>query len=148
MGIYTKNNFVTTPDLCAMRDEDEKRRKLKDVFTFSGKSVIKRDGTIVPFNSIKIIEAINKARKSVGIDIENDPDNEAYKKMIDNILKELTGMYIELEMNESALEIPLEKIQDIVNDHIWIDYSSTVGREYATYRYRRELERSGNIITK
>ena len=149
MGIYSRNNFANTSDTNEkMRDEDELKRKLKDIFTFSDKYVIKRDGTIVPFNSIKIIDAINKARKSVGIDIENDPDNKAYKKMIDNIIEELTDIYIELDMNQSALEIPLEKIQDIVNDHIWVDYNSTVGREYATYRYRRELERSGNIITK
>ena len=91
--------------------------------------VIKRDGTKVPFNRKKIIEAINGAFLEVdGILYETDT--------AEDIAQE-----IELLAEKSNSDISVESIQDCVEDFLMRSERRDVARAYIRYRYKKEVAR-------
>ena len=82
----------------------------------------KRDGSLVDFNKDKIINAISKAG-FVASKTKN-----AIADVVENMAKKET--------------LTVEKIQDIVETELMLNYYPEVAREYVRYRYKRELIRN------
>lgn len=82
----------------------------------------KRDGSLVDFNKDKIINAISKAG-FVASKIKN-----AIADVVEKMAKKET--------------LTVEKIQDIVETELMLNYYPEVAREYVRYRYKRELIRN------
>lgn len=82
----------------------------------------KRDGSLVDFNKDKIINAISKAG-FVASKTKN-----AIADVVEKMAKKET--------------LTVEKIQDIVETALMLNYYPEVAREYVRYRYKRELIRN------
>ena len=82
----------------------------------------KRDGSLVDFNKDKIINAISKAG-FVASKTKN-----AIADVVEKMAKKET--------------LTVEKIQDIVETELMLNYYPAVAREYVRYRYKRELIRN------
>lgn len=82
----------------------------------------KRDGSLVDFNKEKIINAISKAG-FVASETKN-----AIADVVEKMAKKET--------------LTVEKIQDIVETELMLNYYPEVAREYVRYRYKRELIRN------
>lgn len=82
----------------------------------------KRDGSLVAFNKDKIINAISKAG-FVASKTKN-----AIADVVEKMAKKET--------------LTVEKIQDIVETELMLNYYPEVAREYVRYRYKRELIRN------
>ncbi len=92
--------------------------------------VVKRDGTIVDYNSEKIRIAIQKANAEV-------PRKEkCTKENIEEIIK-----YIE-ELGKSRILV--EDIQDIIEEKLMEMGKYQLAKKYITYRYTRSLVRQAN----
>lgn len=98
---------------------------------------IKRDGSIVSFDKLKIETAISKANKNV-----SDEDK------IDDILIEYLSKKIEkdiLSSNKNEDEdifISVESIQDMVENELVSLGKYQLSKEYILYRYKRGVERN------
>lgn len=91
--------------------------------------IIKRNGTIVPFDKQKIVNAINKALIDVdGLLYETDT--------ADDIANEIENL-----VNQSGKTISVEAIQDCVEDLLMRSERRDVARAYIRYRYKRETVR-------
>lgn len=82
----------------------------------------KRDGSLVDFNKEKIINAISKAGY-----VASKTKN-AIADVVEKMAKKET--------------LTVEKIQDIVETELMLNYYPEVAREYVRYRYKRELIRN------
>lgn len=82
----------------------------------------KRDGSLVDFNKDKIINAISKAGY---VALKT-------KKAIADIVEKMA----------KKETLTVEKIQDIVENELMLNYYPEVAREYVRYRYKRELIRN------
>ena len=92
--------------------------------------VIKRDGTIVEYNSEKINVAISKANKEVS------KKEKATQEEIDSIIE-----YIE-DLNKRRILV--EDIQDIIEEKLMEIGRYELAKKYITYRYTRALVRQSN----
>ena len=92
--------------------------------------IIKRDGTIVDYNSEKIKIAISKAN------LEVEEEERASEEEIDKIVK-----YIEKLKKPRIL---VEDIQDIIEEKLMGLKKYALAKKYITYRYTRELVRKAN----
>ena len=92
--------------------------------------IVKRDGSIVDYDSSKIKTAIQKANNEV-------PRNQrATQEQIKEII-----MYIE-ELQKSRILV--EDIQDIIEEKLMSFGKYQLAKKYITYRYTRELVRKAN----
>lgn len=92
--------------------------------------VIKRNGTKVPFNKKKIVEAINGAFLEVdGILYETETAEDIAKEIEDLVKK-------------ANADIEVEKIQDCVEDFLMRSERRDVARAYIRYRYKKEVARN------
>ncbi len=82
----------------------------------------KRDGSLVDFNKDKIINAISKAG------FVPSKTKKAIADVVEKMAKKET--------------LTVEKIQDIVENELMLNYYPEVAREYVRYRYKRELIRN------
>ena len=91
--------------------------------------ISKRDGSIVPFNKEKIVNAINKAFIEVdGTLYETDTAIDIANDIYNNIAATHT--------------IPtVEEIQNMVEEYLMRSERSDVAREYIRYRYKKEVAR-------
>lgn len=92
--------------------------------------VIKRDGTIVPFDIEKIIVAINKAFVEV--------DGALYEEDTVNDIAYEIGCKV-ANMKDC---ITVEEIQDLVEDYLMRSERRDVARAYIRYRYKKEVARN------
>lgn len=83
----------------------------------------KRDGSLVDFNKDKIINAISKAG------------------FVASKTKNAIADVVE-KMAKKKETLTVEKIQDIVETELMLNYYPEVAREYVRYRYKRELIRN------
>ena len=88
--------------------------------------VKKRNGTIVPFDKQRIINAIDKAFLEVDKVIY---DTNFSSDLADTIQQELNN------------EVSVEEIQDYVEDYLMQSNRRDVAKAYVRYRYKRELMR-------
>ena len=89
--------------------------------------VIKRDGTIVEYNSEKINIAIEKANKEVS------KKEKATQEEINNIIEYIEDLH--------KRRILVEDIQDIIEEKLMEIGRYELAKRYITYRYTRALVR-------
>ena len=107
-----------------MYDRDIKRKGVRKM------KIVKRDGTIVEFNSEKIKIAIQKANNEV---------SRKERATVEQI-KEIINYIVELDKPR----ILVEDIQDIIEQKLMEIGKYQLAKKYITYRYRRELVRKAN----
>ena len=90
-------------------------------------NVIKRDGTMVPFDKNKIINAINAAFIEVDGKLYETDTAEDIASDIENTWKDY---------------VSVEEIQDMVEDYLMQSERRDVARAYIRYRYRKEVARN------
>lgn len=98
--------------------------------------IIKRDGTEVEFNSLKISDAVSKANaKMLEVDKIND-------KQIAEITKSVTA---QCESRTSIVSV--EDVQDLVETELIKRNLAALAKEYITYRFKRALARKSSTMT-
>lgn len=98
--------------------------------------IIKRDGTEVEFNSIKISNAVSKANaKMLDVDKIND-------EQISEITKSVTA---QCESRTSIVSV--EDVQDMVETELIKRNLASLAKEYITYRFKRALARKSSTMT-
>ena len=91
--------------------------------------VIKRNGTVVPFDKDRIIVAINKAFLDVdGTLYETDTAYDIADDIYDRALS-------------SDINYTVEDIQDLVEDYLMRSERKDVAKSYIRYRYKKEVAR-------
>ena len=93
-------------------------------------NIIKRNGTEVPFDKHKIIEAINKAF------IETDG------QLYETDTAEDIANNIYMGIQNSPKLVSVETIQDWVEDNLMASERKDVARAYIRYRYKKEILRA------
>ncbi|SCZ06032.1 ribonucleoside-triphosphate reductase, adenosylcobalamin-dependent [Alkaliphilus peptidifermentans] len=91
--------------------------------------VIKRDGTMVDFDSMKITNAIEKAMAETKNGIDRNLSREITAKILD-------------EMKDKNTPINVEDIQDVVEDMLMTSQRKDVAKKYIIYRSERDRIRS------
>lgn len=98
--------------------------------------IIKRDGTEVEFDSIKISNAVSKANaKMLEVDKIND-------EQISEITKSVTE---QCEGRTSIVSV--EDVQDLVETELIKRNLALLAKEYITYRFKRALARKSSTMT-
>lgn len=97
--------------------------------------VKKRDGRRVPFDEVKIENAVLAAFKDVDGEITPYAQDKAY-----NI-----AMYVLGYAEEQSSELSIEDIQDLVEKGLMATKRKDVAKAYILYRDKRNKEREGNI---
>lgn len=95
----------------------------------------KRDGRIVPFNKLKIVNAILKAFKQV-----DGKMSEYAQEKANNIAD-----YIEHKALQTDRPLTVEEIQDLVENGLMATKRKDVARAYITYREERTAARENTI---
>ena len=95
--------------------------------------VIKRDGREVPFNKQKIIDAISKAMRQVGV-----TDLSLASTVADSVF---SHFYKEDGENTNEVKVKVEEIQDIVEDNL-MSLNKDVAKCYIKYRYLHDKART------
>ena len=93
-------------------------------------NIKKRDGSIVPFNKQKIINAINKAF----IDVDEVLYETDTAESIADDIEEIASLYKNI--------LTVEEVQDLVEDYLMRSERRDVAREYIRYRYKKEVARN------
>ncbi|MBQ9313618.1 MAG: anaerobic ribonucleoside-triphosphate reductase [Clostridia bacterium] len=96
--------------------------------------IVKRDGTIVPYDPQKIKNAIGKA------------NNEVSKK--ERATEEQINQIIEFIEEKNKSRILVEDIQDIIEQKLMEFGNYQLAKQYITYRYTRALVRKANTTDK
>ena len=99
----------------------------------SNYNIIKRDGKEVPFEEIKIVNAVKKANHEIQ-DIYQL--SECQIRAISNNVRE--------QVEASLHTVSVEEIQDMVEKEIMQMRGYEVAQKYVRYRYTRELARKAN----
>ncbi|MBQ9521891.1 MAG: anaerobic ribonucleoside-triphosphate reductase [Oscillospiraceae bacterium] len=96
-------------------------------------TVIKRNGTEVPFDITKITEAVRKANETV------EDNNRMTPTQILRIAER-----VQLSCMKMGRAPSVEEIQDLVEYQIMANGAYEVAKNYVTYRYTRSLARESN----
>lgn len=94
-------------------------------------NIIKRNGTEVEFNIVKIVNAINAACESVVMDFMEDQE-------IFDIAKDIEAQCKLLTHTPSV-----EEISDMVENRL-MDHHKEIAKEYIKYRFKRQTARKAN----
>ena len=100
-------------------------------------NIIKRSGMEVPFDAVKIEDAVKKANTSVQ-DMDRLSDSQIHI-IADHVTDQCS------QMNRSP---NVEEIQDMVEEEIMKQKAYKLAANYITYRYKRELVRKSNSTDK
>lgn len=93
-------------------------------------NITKRNGSIVPFERRKIIEAVNKALLEVdGVLYEEDTS-------------ESCADHVENYFSWAKTEPTVEMVQDMVEEYLMESERKDVARAYIRYRYKKEVARN------
>mgnify|MGYP002956413161 FL=1 len=98
----------------------------------------KRNGTLVPFDRHKIINAINKALIEVDGQLYEDDTAKDIAKEIEDAMYEID--------EERATAVSVEDIQDMVEDELMQSERRDVARAYIRYRYKQEVQREHEAV--
>ncbi|MBQ5841276.1 MAG: anaerobic ribonucleoside-triphosphate reductase, partial [Clostridia bacterium] len=99
--------------------------------------IIKRDGSEMEFDRVKIAAAITKANNSV------DSADRLTQEQIENI-----ALQVEEYCASMKRALSVEEIQDQVENHLMALQAFRLARCYITYRYTRALVRRANTTDK
>lgn len=101
--------------------------------------IMKRDGTIVPFETDNIIKAINKAFLEVDGQVY---EYDTARDIASDIEKDIAKIYEEHPLHrEKKGFITVEDIQDMVEDYLMRSERRDVARAYIRFRYKKEVAR-------
>ena len=101
--------------------------------------IMKRDGTIVPFETDNIIKAINRAFLEVDGQVY---EYDTARDIASDIAKDITKIYEEHPLHrEKKGFITVEDIQDMVEDYLMRSERRDVARAYIRFRYKKEVAR-------
>ena len=101
--------------------------------------VMKRSGERVPFDRVKIAEAIERANREEGIFSE---------RLTENQINDITRG-IEKDARNAGRDLSVEEIQDKVEDALMCVGRPKVARLYITYRYKHnEMRKMSNVDQK
>ncbi|HYD03756.1 MAG TPA: ribonucleoside-diphosphate reductase subunit alpha [Alphaproteobacteria bacterium] len=92
--------------------------------------IVKRNGTVVPYDSAKIRNAILKAVKAIGSKIED----QVLDQLVEHIEKEIELRFTDMYPN-------VENVQDIVEKHLVENGLYQIAKEYIVYRAERNRVR-------
>ena len=98
----------------------------------------KRNGTLVPFDGQKIINAVNKALIEVDGQLYEDDTAKDIAKEIEDAMYDLD--------EKKATAVSVEDIQDMVEDELMQSERRDVARAYIRYRYKQEVQREHEAI--
>ena len=98
----------------------------------------KRNGTLVPFDGQKIINAVNKALIEVDGQLYEDDTAKDIAKEIEDAMYDLD--------EEKATAVSVEDIQDMVEDELMQSERRDVARAYIRYRYKQEVQREHEAV--
>jgi ribonucleoside-triphosphate reductase len=98
----------------------------------------KRNGTLVPFDRQKIINAVNKALIEVDGQLYEDDTARDIAKEIEDAMYDLD--------EEKATAVSVEDIQDMVEDELMQSERRDVARAYIRYRYKQEVQREHEAV--
>lgn len=98
----------------------------------------KRNGTLVPFDRQKIINAVNKALIEVDGQLYEDDTAKDIAKEIEDAMYDLD--------EEKVTAVSVEDIQDMVEDELMQSERRDVARAYIRYRYKQEAKRENEAI--
>ena len=98
----------------------------------------KRNGTLVPFDKQKIINAVNKALIEVDGQLYEDDTAKDIAKEIEDAMYDLD--------EEKATAVSVEDIQDMVEDELMQSERRDVAKAYIRYRYKQEAKRENEAI--
>lgn len=99
-------------------------------------NVIKRDGSVVPFESEKIYSAVSKANT----DLSDD------QKIPEAYLKAITASVVN-KCEKLGVALHVEEIQDLVEKEIMSVGYLDAAKAYVIYRYKRTLARQNQTLT-
>ena len=102
-------------------------------------TIIKRNGTVVPFNVSKIERAIEKAMKATGNYVDTVP-----KKITANVLEKIEKIC----QADSSFEVTVEHVQDFVELALMESDYHNVAKAYILYRDHRAQLRKQDIFKK
>lgn len=97
-------------------------------------NVIKRNGSEVPFDRQRIVNAVTKANQEMVLECDKLTDED-----IVNLSLDVTDKISELNR-----AVTVEEIQDIVESELIHLDMAKLAKAYITYRYKRELVRKAN----
>ena len=102
--------------------------------------ILKRDGTIVPFEKDNIIRAINGAMKEVDGQIY---EYDTARDIACDIENDIVQIYEERSASKilSRGMVTVEEIQDMVEDYLMRSERRDVARAYIRFRYKKEVAR-------
>ena len=92
------------------------------------KEVVKRNGSIEPFNILKIASAIYKTRKDNGQDVTIDDCVAEARKIVE-------------DLKNKKEPVPIEEIQDAIEDHFFKSGETKVFKSFVFYREKKAKER-------
>ena len=92
------------------------------------KEVVKRNGSIESFNILKIASAIYKTRKDIGQDVTIDDCVPEARKIVE-------------DLKNKKEPIPIEEIQDAIEDHFFKNGETKVFKSFVFYREKKAKER-------
>ena len=95
-------------------------------------TIEKRDGTLVPFDSTKIREAIEKANAEVA------PEEQANDAVIENTITAIKARFGDIGIAS------VEEVQDMVENGLMASGKYTLAKKYILYRSTREAIRRAN----
>jgi len=96
-------------------------------------NIIKRNGSEVPFDGMKIVNAIRKANEEV------EPIHRLSEVQIFAVTDKITK-----QIGEATHAVNVEDIQDMVETGIMEMRGYEVAQKYVRYRYKREISRKSN----
>ena len=95
--------------------------------------IIKRNGTEVPYDIMKIINAIQKANQTV------PKEKRLYSFQIQKIAD-----HVKEACEKSTHTVTVEEVQDMVENQLMQQGEFDIARNYITYRYTQMLKRTSN----
>lgn len=129
--MYTKN--TPTRDFLTQKNMVKTKKVL-----LSPKKVIKRDGTIVPFDTERISSAIQKAMKASG---------EGSAKEADTAAAHIVRQLMQIHRSDKDYIPSIEEIQDYVERELILENFAQTAKAYILYRERRaELRRERGMV--
>ena len=102
--------------------------------------ILKRDGTIVPFEKDNIIRAINGAMREVDGQIY---EYDTARDIACDIENDIVQIYEERSASKISSRgmVTVEEIQDMVEDYLMRSERRDVARAYIRFRYKKEVAR-------
>ena len=95
--------------------------------------ILKRDGTVVPFEPYNVIKAINGAMLEVDGEIY---ENDTARDIASDIEKDIGKIY-----ETTRRMVTVEEIQDMVEDYLMRSERKDVAKAYIRFRYKKEVAR-------